>query len=43
MDDLNVEQYDAVFVAIGTDAYSAILITNRLRDRTCKENHYKSS
>lgn len=37
MDDLNVDQYDAVFVAIGTDAYSAILITNRLRDRNAKK------
>ncbi|MCA0988339.1 potassium channel family protein [Guptibacillus algicola] len=37
MDDLNVEQFDAVFVAIGTDSYSAILITNRLRERNAKE------
>ncbi|WP_347550096.1 TrkA family potassium uptake protein [Pseudalkalibacillus hwajinpoensis] len=37
MDDLKIDQYDAVFVAIGTDAYSAILITNKLRDRNAKK------
>ncbi|MGN1400198.1 MAG: potassium channel family protein [Bacillus sp. (in: firmicutes)] len=36
LDELNVEQFDAVFVAIGTDAYSAILITKKLKDRKAK-------
>jgi trk system potassium uptake protein len=43
LEDLNVHHYDAVFVAIGSDPLSSILITRRLKERkvqriVCKAN-----
>lgn len=37
LEELNIESYDVVFVAIGTDAYSAILITKKLKDKKAKK------
>lgn len=44
LDDLNVQQFDAVFVAIGSDPLASILITRRLKERkvqriVCKANN----
>ncbi|UPM53411.1 potassium channel family protein [Gottfriedia acidiceleris] len=36
LEDLSVSQFDAVFVAIGTDSLASILITRRLKERKVK-------
>jgi trk system potassium uptake protein len=36
LEDLNVNQFDAVFVAIGSDTLASILITKRLKERKVK-------
>ncbi|MGM9922794.1 MAG: potassium channel family protein [Bacillus sp. (in: firmicutes)] len=33
LDELKIEEFDTVFIAIGTDAYSAILITKKVKER----------
>lgn len=33
---INVDEFDAVFIAIGTDAYSAILITKKVKERNAR-------
>ncbi|MFS0783245.1 potassium channel family protein [Bacillus sp. 1P06AnD] len=42
LDELNVEEFDAVFIAIGTDAFSAILITKKVKERNAKRVVAKS-
>jgi len=37
LDELVISDFDAVFVAIGTDAFSAILITKKLTERNAKK------
>lgn len=37
LDELKVDEFDAVFVAIGSDAFSAILITKKLKERNAKK------
>jgi trk system potassium uptake protein TrkA len=37
LDELKVDTYDVIFIAIGTDAYSAILITKKIKDRNAKK------
>jgi len=36
LDQLDIDEFDAVFIAIGTDAYSAILITKKVKERNAK-------
>ncbi len=36
LDQLNIDEFDGVFIAIGTDAYSAILITKKMKERKAK-------
>ena len=36
LEQLNIQEFDAVFIAIGTDAYSTILITKKMKDRKAK-------
>jgi trk system potassium uptake protein TrkA len=33
LNELKIEEFDTIFIAIGTDAYSAILITKKMKDR----------
>lgn len=37
LDELNIDEFDAVFIAIGTDAFSAILITKKMKERKAKK------
>ena len=37
IDQMEIEEFDAVFTAIGTDAYSAILIVKKLKERNAKK------
>jgi len=37
LDELDIDEFDAVFIAIGTDAYSAILITKKVKERNAKK------
>lgn len=37
LDELKIDQFNAVFVAIGSDAFSAILITKKLKERKAKK------
>ncbi|WP_071393219.1 potassium channel family protein [Bacillus tuaregi] len=37
LDQIRIDEFDAVFIAIGTDAYSAILITKKMKDRNAKK------
>lgn len=37
LNELQVNQFNAVFIAIGTDAYSAILITKKIKERKAKK------
>lgn len=37
IDEMDIEGFDAVFTAIGTDAYSAILIVKKLKERNAKK------
>ena len=37
LDELKIDQFNAVFVAIGSDAYSAILITKKIKERKAKK------
>jgi trk system potassium uptake protein TrkA len=37
LDELKVDTYDVIFIAIGTDAYSAILTTKKIKDRNAKK------
>lgn len=36
LDKIRVDEFDSIFVAIGTDAFSAILITKKMKDRNAK-------
>ncbi|WP_019241404.1 MULTISPECIES: potassium channel family protein [Bacillus] len=36
LDQIKIEEFDTVFIAIGTDAYSAILITKKMKERNAK-------
>ncbi|MCQ6275557.1 TrkA family potassium uptake protein [Bacillus sp. V3B] len=36
LDQLRIDEFDAVFIAIGTNAYSAILVTKKIKDRKAK-------
>lgn len=36
IDELNIEEFDTVFVAIGSDAFSAIMITKKVKERNAK-------
>ncbi|WP_050614120.1 potassium channel family protein [Bacillus testis] len=42
LDELNIEEFDTVFIAIGTDAFSAILITKKIKERNAKRIVAKS-
>jgi trk system potassium uptake protein len=33
LDEFNIKEFDAVFIAIGTDEYAAILITKKVKER----------
>lgn len=37
LDELKIDEFETVFIAIGTDAYSSILITKKVRERTEKK------
>ena len=37
LDELKIDQFNAVFIAIGSDAYSAILITKKVKERKAKK------
>ena len=37
LDELKIDQFNAIFVAIGSDAFSAILITKKLKERKAKK------
>lgn len=37
LDQLDINEFEMVFIAIGTDAYSSILITKKIRERTDKK------
>lgn len=36
LEQLKIDEFDTVFIAIGTDAYSAILITKKMKERNAK-------
>lgn len=36
LDQLHIDEFDAVFIAIGTNAYSAILLTKKIKERNAK-------
>ena len=37
LDELKIDGYDVIFVSIGTDAFSAILITKKIKERNAKK------
>ncbi|MDQ0217661.1 TrkA family potassium uptake protein [Peribacillus cavernae] len=43
LDEFNIEEFDAVFIAIGTDEYSAILVTKKVKERGAKKIIAKAS
>lgn len=42
LDQLKIDEFEAVFIAIGTDAYSSILITKKMKERAAKKIIAKS-
>lgn len=36
LNQINIHEFDAVFIAIGSDAYSAILVTKKMKERKAK-------